>query len=992
MDFSHYLENLDLQHEGENAPHAYFIPFDRNEETKDKQREESSRFLLLNGQWQFQYYHSVNDLPEDFDPFGEQLNATIPVPSVWQFQGYDYFQYTNVRYPIPYDPPYVPADNPCGLYRRTFELEKEEDAVYQLTFEGADSCVFLYVNGKMIGFGQVAHAHKEFDVTDALQNGQNTICALVVKWCLGTYLEDQDKFRYSGLFRDVYLVRRDKQHITDFTVKTELNDEFDQAELRVSFDYSDEIAETKCTLYDEAGQIVACDHAECGLISAFIPNPKLWTAETPSLYRLVVECGNEKFERAVGFRKIEIKNEVVLLNGKPVRFRGVNLHESSATTGAYTPREHIRRDLLMMKRFNINAVRTSHYPQPVYFYELCEKLGIYVLDETDLECHGVVEQAKGGDHNEKYNLLARDSSFGQAMLDRAQRLVMRDKNFACVVIWSMGNESGHGANFDEMLHWTKQYDPSRLTHYERASFPPAGVEINKTDLDLYSRMYASVEDLQRYFKEHTICKPYIYCEYCHAMGNGPGDLEDYFRIFDKEERICGAFVWEWCNHAPYVGDNAEGVPCYRYGGDFGEYEHDGNFCADGLVASDRTPTTGLYEYKNVCRPVRIVNADVANGKLTLKNYLDFSSPASLLHIEGFLDSENDEEDTLFTLTDVDIPPRSVKTFDIPKCPGAALTISLVQDIDTPWASKGHILGTDQAGTPPCGFAFPEVRGSHLVAEQENARYIGISGDDFSYRYDTMTGLFSEMVAHGENLLLAPMAFNVFRAPMDNDRRLTDSWKEHFLRYSSSRGFDTTTEEADGQIFIRTRVHIQSTSMRPLMRGHVEWIVDADGKISCKILLDRDAQIIPLPRVGIRLMLPKGYDQLNYFAYGPFESYCDAHRASWQGWFKQSVYEQYNHPLRPQESGSHYAAKAVILSDGEHSFSVAGDHFSFSALPYTQEELTDTPHDDELEENQMTVLCIDCAMQGCGSASCGPQIAKCYEVPAHIECSFTIAPF
>ena len=369
-------------------------------------------------------------------------------------------------------------------------------------------------------------------------------------------------------------------------------------------------------------------------------------------------------------RKIEIRNEVVLLNGSPVRFRGVNLHESSCDTGAYTPPEHIRRDLLMMKAHNINAVRTSHYPQPPLFYQLCDELGIYVLDEADLECHGVVSTGGGTDH-EKYNRMADDPAFGPMMLDRVQRMAIRDQNSACVVIYSMGNEAGMGVNFDRALAWTKRFDPTRLTHYERASFPPEGRDINRSDLDLYSRMYPSLEEIERYFSEHTVCKPYIMCEYCHAMGNGPGDLENYFRLMEREERICGAFVWEWCDHAPAIGKNNQGRQRYRYGGDFGEVLHDGNFCADGLVSSDRTPHPGLLEYKNVLRPLRVAAADLANGWITLKNHLDFVSPKGRIDIKIVLSGGGQPEETVLVPAEELAAAARCMRSALPILPGAS---------------------------------------------------------------------------------------------------------------------------------------------------------------------------------------------------------------------------------------------------------------------------------------------------------------------------------
>ena len=985
MRLEQYYENMDVRmmHAGENAPHAYFIPFEKGQNARAP-REESGRFTLLNGEWDFAYYDSVRDLPSEFDPMAVTFEKTMPVPGVMQLHGYDAIQYTNVRYPFPYDPPFVPAENPCGLYRRTLTLEKKPEAVYQLVFEGVDSCLFLWVNGKFIGTSQVSHSPAEFDVTDALCAGENTLCVLVLKWCFGSYFEDQDKFRWTGIFRDVYLLRREAQHVVDFNVHTELNDDFTKAVVRFDAEFSAPGGECACELLAPDGTSVARKETEGGRCEFALEAPALWTAETPELYTLVFSCGEETIARRVGVRKIEVSDEVVLLNGKPVRFRGVNMHESSCDTGAYTPREHILRDVTIMKRHNINAVRTSHYPQPPYFYELCEELGIYVLDEADQETHGVVTLFGGYDGGEPYNRIADDPAFEGAVLDRVRRMVLRDKNFPCVVIYSMGNESGHGVNFEKALAWTKRYDPSRLTHYERASFPPAGMEINRTDLDTYSRMYPSIEEIRRYFREHTVCKPYILCEYSHAMGNGPGDLEAYFQEFEREPRMCGGFIWEWCDHAPCVGVNAAGRKMYRYGGDFGETLHDGNFCADGLVSSDRTPHPGLLEYQNVLRPLRVASADLASGKITLKNQLDFVSTRGLIALECTLSGGGKPEETVRIEADaLDIPARSFGTITVPARAGGVCMLRMIQAVDTPWAERGHKLGFEQIGRPECGYVAQERAEKPVAVEGLQERYVTVSGEGFRYRYDTMTGLFAQMEHDGKALLKKPMAFNLFRAPTDNDRNVRHVWEDHQYRYAVSRGMGTECELSDTSVAFKTKVHLSAQSVDLLMDGSVTWRVTGDGRVTLSLELTRQPNMPAFPRVGLRLVLPAEYGDLRYFGYGPLESYSDKHRASYLDWHESRVQAQYTHPIKPQESGSHWNTEALILSGAQGALAVSGGAFSFSALPYSQEQLTDVMHDDELSDEGVTVLCLDAAMAGIGSNSCGPALPKEYETHSHV---------
>ena len=983
MFLTEYLETLDpaKMHCGENEPHAYFIPFEAGQDARAP-RTDSTRMTLLNGEWEFAHFNSVHDLPDDFRPETLAMSATLPVPSVWQMHGYDAIQYTNVRYPIPYDPPYVPAENPCGLYRRAFALEKEAGAVYTLTFEGVDSCLFLWVNGQFVGCTQVSHSPAEFDVTKALRAGENTVCALVVKWCAGTYFEDQDKFRWSGIFRDVYLLRRDAVHLVDFTVRAEPDDSFARAAVRVEAEFSAPGCECECELLSPEGERLALQSTSGGVCEFALEKPALWTAETPALYTLLLHCGRETIARRVGVRRVEVQEETVLLNGRPLRFRGVNLHESAAETGAYTPESYILRDLMLMKQHNINAVRTSHYPQPPRFYEMCEALGLYVLDEADMECHGV-DALGGREHRDQYNLIADDKTFGAAILDRVKRLVIRDKNFPCVLVWSMGNESGHGVNFDRALAWTKAYDPTRLTHYERASFPPSGQDINRTDLDLYSRMYPSIAEIERYFVEHTVCKPYILCEYSHAMGNGPGDLEAYFRLMEKEARMCGGFVWEWCNHAPFVGVNAKGRRMYRYGGDFGETLHDGNFCADGLVASDRTPTPGLLEYKNVLRPLRVASADLANGRITLKNQLDFANACGLIDVTCTILGGGAPDETIFFSADaLDIPARGFATLAVPARPGASCVLRCTLAVDMPWAQKGYELGFEQIGTPE-----PEekpARPQHPVRiERQNARYLTVLGEGFRYCYDAMTGAFAQLEANGSALLEKPMTFNFYRAPTDNDRNIKAKWERYMFRYAVARGMGTEIRQEETAVTLTTQLHIGSQSLRLLAEGNVTWRVTGDGCVACSLELKRAECIPAFPRVGLRMLLPAEMNALHAFAFGPQESYADKRQASMLCTFDSTVEAQYSHPLRPQESGSHWGVRRMRLSGAQGALEVTGDAFVFSALPYTQEQLADTPHDDELEPCGSTVLCVDFAHAGIGSNSCGPVLDECYETPHEV---------
>lgn len=676
MIIPHHYENLHILHENTMPDRNYYIPAGKAYSTSLDARDHSDRVQFLNGTWKFRYYDSIYNLQDEFYSEGYDVSGfdDIPVPSVWQMHGYDYHQYTNVRYPFAFDPPYVPKDNPCGAYVTDFDYDQNEDApLAHLNFEGVDSCFYVWLNGRYVGYSQVSHSTSEFDITEFIRNGSNRLCVLVLKWCDGSYLEDQDKFRMSGIFRDVYILKRSEGAVYDYFIRTSCDDIKDPTEAKVNIDFTaftgysrvedrfsskpetgvdkcadsnidievtildadDNICSSGCVKHEICAQGDANTNADEGKTAASssnitlsIDSPVLWNAEKPYLYTVIIRCAGEVITDRIGVREITIENKIVYINGMPIKFHGVNRHDSDPVTGFTISREQIIRDMSLMKQHNVNAIRTSHYPNVPYFYDFCDEYGFYVIDEADIEAHGPSElfysdnswENKAARWNEP---IANNPEFCESILDRIRRCVIRDKNRASVVIWSMGNESAYGVTFEEALAWVKSYDSSRLTHYESAQYTDGKRKYDYSNLDLYSRMYPSISEMAEYI-DGDGDKPYILCEYCHAMGNGPGDLEDYFQFFDTHETTCGGFVWEWCDHAIYRGKAANGKDMYAYGGDSDETIHDGNFCMDGLVYPDRRPHTGLLEFKNINRPVRITGYDETNGVLTLHNYMDFT--------------------------------------------------------------------------------------------------------------------------------------------------------------------------------------------------------------------------------------------------------------------------------------------------------------------------------------------------------------------------------
>ncbi|MBQ7455686.1 MAG: beta-galactosidase [Clostridia bacterium] len=973
MNLPAYHEEMEHLHVGTLAPHAYFIPHGGAESALSGERERSERFTLLNGDWKFGYYEGLYALPDDL--FGDAATPDmLPVPSVWQNHGYDGHQYTNVRYPIPCDPPHVPAQNPCGLYRRDF-IWKVGEGKATLAFEGVDCCFHVWLNGQYAGFSQVSHSPSEFDVTALLRDGENALTVLVLKWGLGTYFEDQDKFRTSGIFRDVYLLRRDAAHICDYFVHTALPK--DGLPARVTADVETVGApEVEYAFLDAAGETLCRGCVQNGKIDISVPDARLWNAEQPYLYTLLLHCGGEWIAEPVGIREIAVRSGVVELNGVPIKFHGVNRHDSDPAFGPAVGMKEMLRDLALMKRHNINAIRTSHYPNAPEFPRLCDRMGFYVIAEADLETHGVVFR-RGQYEEEFYNIIADDPQFAPVILDRVQRSVQRDKNRPCALIWSMGNESGHGCCLDAALAWTKRFDPSRLTHYERASFPPKGREINRTDLDLYSRMYPSIEEIDRYFEEGRIGKPYVLCEYSHAMGNGPGDLEDYFQCFHRHEGHCGGFIWEWCDHAVVLGEE-NGQLRYGYGGDSGEKLHDGNFCMDGLVYPDRRPHTGLLEYKNVLRPARVTAAGA--GRFRVWNTLDFTRLCDAITMR-YAVLQNGKE---LLSGEVDpallaIAPHETKEISLPLPEGLAEPYAVHF---SEYNRDGELVGEDETGRQEYAAPLPAPAGGPVEVCEDAARVV-LRGAGFEHVYNKLTGCFDQL----NGLLAQPMQWNLWRAPTDNDQYARLRWQECGYDRAHPRVYGTAIRQTDTGCALEADFALAADALPPIVRGHFTWTVHGDGQVSLALAAERDELLPALPRFGLRLFLPETADRVTYFGYGPIESYIDKRRASFRGLYERAVANMHEDYVKPQENGSHYDCSYLSVGG----LAVTGKSFSFSASPYTQEELTAKAHNWELQKSGMTVVCLDACQAGVGSNSCGPELLPEYRTPQKIEfaCRFTL---
>lgn len=992
-------EDLQVLHDNTMPNRAYFIPASSRLDDNVENRENSDRFQLLNGDWKFRFHPSIYDLTDKFYENGycAQDYDTIPVPGAWQNFGYDLHQYTNVNFPFPNDPPYVPHENPCGAYlhRFTYHVDPSASRAY-LNFEGVDSCFYVWLNGSYIGYSQIAHSTSEFDVTDAIREGENTLAVLVLKWCDGSYLEDQDKFRMTGIIRDVYLLKRPENCVSDYFVNTSIVE--GAADIKIRFAYRGEKVPVKVAIFDQnnvqvafADAVSGDDEKFSGLAALQIENPCLWNAEEPYLYTIVIETPDEVITDRLGIRQIHVKDSVLYINDSAVKFRGVNRHDSDPVTGPVINTDQMKRDLLLMKQHNINAIRTSHYPNAPVFYQLCDRYGFFVIDETDIESHGGSVSYYEGDDANHYSKVwaesfANNPVFEQSIVDRVQHCVERDKNRPCVVIWSMGNESAYGICFESALKWTKEFDPSRLTHYESALYCNWERKNDFSNLDLYSRMYPALDDIQAHL-DNNPDKPYVLCEYCHAMGNGPGDLEDYFQLFQREPVMCGGFVWEWCDHAIYKGTAENGKAMYYYGGDHGEYPHDSNFCMDGLVYPDRTPHTGLLEYKNVYRPARVVSYDASTGELVLHNYMDYVGLQDYLTICYELTCDG----AVVSRGNVDVPAieahgdGTIKlSLDVPKAGKCYLKLCYVLKNETQLLPAGFELGFDEVlisnadGRNQTAVKLLTQKTNATPDVSEDDRYLVIQGKNFTYRYNKLTGLFAEMDMDGKKLLDRPMEYNIWRAPTDNDRNIKNKWMSAQYHRQVTRAYDTSWTAAEGKITICTQLSIAAIYMTRFLNIDAVWTVDGNGTVELNLAAKRDAALPDLPRFGLRLFLNKNMQQVNYFGMGPVESYCDKHRASSHGCFCATVDQLHEDYIRPQENGSHYDCDIVSLSgDGTKLTAVSETTFSFNASAYTQEELTEKKHNFELEKCGSTVLCLDYALNGIGSNSCGPAVLDAY---------------
>ncbi|MBO5322114.1 MAG: glycoside hydrolase family 2 [Clostridia bacterium] len=911
-----------------------------------------SEYTLLNGIWDFAFFEENYNLPEKVEKWDK-----IKVPSCWQLEGYENPNYCNINYPFPIDPPYVPDKNPCGVYQRSFNIEKLWGKVY-FVFEGVASCAFLYINDRYVGFTQGNHFSAEFDITDYVKEGENTVTVKVLKWCVGSYLEDQDHFRYNGIFRDVYLLQRPFNHISDI----EIIPNSETINIKIDGTANATILDGDNVIYN-------------GLISeklAFAPqNPILWNAEKPHLYTVLLSRCGEEIVLKTALRKIEISPEYeLLINGVPVKLHGVNHHDTSKYNGWCQTENELRKDLCLMKKLNINCVRTAHYPPTPQFMEMCDELGFYVICETDIETHGFVRRYADVVYKLDVETGEWPASFPDwkaEHIERMERMVEYYKNFPSVIMWSTGNESAHGINHLEMINWTKERDNSRLVHCEDASRKG-----EFKNADVFSWMYPSLEAVEQKANNPEINMPIFLCEYAHAMGNGPGDIYYYNELFDRYPKLIGGCVWEWADHVVTV----DGVE--KYGGDFeGELTHDKNFCCDGVVFADRSFKAGSYEMKAAYQPIKTT---FDNGVLTVYNRLDFTNLNEYtlkydIEVDGKKVSTNE---TVLNLAPHNKAEIAINTEKYSCRYGAFLNVYLIKNQEEIAATQ-HKLEceiTTEAET-------------NLAALTENNEYIYACGKNFSYQFSKKTGNFTSIKIADVEQIASGIAISAFRAPTDNDCNVKakwafmDIWQGENLDRMFSKVYNCCIE--NGKIVVSGA--LAGVSRAPFARYSLTVSIFENGKIDFNLFAKIRDGVIWLPRFGFDFTLPQNANNFRYFGYGPYESYCDLHNGSKVSLYESNTEKEYVPYVRPQEHGNHYGTKMLKIGN---MVIKANDGFEFSVSDYSTNALYKAEHTDELQKDGFVHLRVDYKVSGIGSNSCGPYLDEKYRLKEkEINFSFSI---
>lgn len=987
---------------------AHFLTFQSKEKALLNNNRYTHAFKNLNGVWKFMFLDAPEYSPEGF--FNSDFDVTkmddITVPGNWQLQGYGKMHYSDLWYNFPINPPYVPTENPTGIYKRTFFVEESyRDKKIIIRFCGVDSAYHLWINGKEVGYSKVARNESEFDITDIIRVGEeNDVTVRVYQWSDGTYLEDQDMWWESGIFRDVELIGVPKDGINDYKVIADLDDEYKNGifkveaflrttkEVNVTFELVDAGENTVFTKTVVAKEGKAC-------IDEVIADVNHWTAETPYLYKLFMTVEDdgqivEVIPQNVGFRNIRLNGETFLVNGVAIKFKGVNRHDYSPQNGRVVSREEIEKDIILMKQFNINAIRTSHYPNSYYLYDLCDEYGMYLIAETDLECHGF---ELTGD----YKWITDDPSWELAYVSRMTRMIERDKNHPAIIFWSLGNESAFGCNFRKMTDVAHEMDPTRLVHYEG--------DFDVESADVYSTMYTWIENPKKPYLMKDIIekskKPHIHCEYCHAMGNGPGNLKDYQDLVYAHDKLQGGFVWEWFDHG-IESFTESGEKYYRYGGDFGDDPSNKDFCIDGLIMPDRTPSPGLYEYKKVIEPITTTAVDIQKGIINLLSRYDFANLDRFNLVYKVM-----EDDVILQTGFMAVPSieaRANKDITLPYDlsaikvkPGAHYYVNISYQLreDTRYASSGHELATAQFELP----LYKEgimVRPEGILNVEKEHTTLHVKGANFSLDFNLVNGNLMNIVRDGMQVLSKGPRLTLWRAPISNDMEIIDKLKKVYFLHLEHEVVMNIDYHMEGNI-LKVEVDTINSTTNSAWHFKTKYVytvcpsgdilIDVEGTPSGRVDLAPDM----LPRIGVSMHLDKSMEHVRYFGMGPGENYADSKEAAQMGLYANTVDGLFTNYVIPQENGNHMGCKWVSMTNDRGMgllASTEGD-FNFSASWYEDKDLDDAKHTCDLVKRDYIVFNVDYKQNALGTNSCGQwQLDKYRAKFEDFKLSFRLTPF
>mgnify|MGYP005977960989 FL=1 len=987
---------------------AHFLTFQSKEKALLNNNRYTHAFKNLNGVWKFMFLDAPEYSPEGF--FNSDFDVTkmddITVPGNWQLQGYGKMHYSDLWYNFPINPPYVPTENPTGIYKRTFFVEESyRDKKIIIRFCGVDSAYHLWINGKEVGYSKVARNESEFDITDLIRVGEeNDVTVRVYQWSDGTYLEDQDMWWESGIFRDVELIGVPKDGINDYKVIADLDDEYKNGifkveaflrttkEVNVTFELVDAGENTVFTKTVVAKEGKAC-------IDEVIADVNHWTAETPYLYKLFMTVEDdgqivEVIPQNVGFRNIRLNGETFLVNGVAIKFKGVNRHDYSPQNGRVVSREEIEKDIILMKEFNINAIRTSHYPNSYYLYDLCDEYGMYLIAETDLECHGF---ELTGD----YKWITDDPSWELAYVSRMTRMIERDKNHPAIIFWSLGNESAFGCNFRKMTDVAHEMDPTRLVHYEG--------DFDVESADVYSTMYTWIENPKKPYLMKDIIekskKPHIHCEYCHAMGNGPGNLKDYQDLVYAHDKLQGGFVWEWFDHG-IESFTESGEKYYRYGGDFGDDPSNKDFCIDGLIMPDRTPSPGLYEYKKVIEPITTTAVDIQKGIINLLSRYDFANLDRFNLVYKVM-----EDDVILQTGFMAVPSieaRANKDITLPYDlsaikvkPGVHYYVNISYQLreDTSYASSGHELATAQFELP----LYKEgimVRPEGILNVEKEHTTLHVKGANFSLDFNLVNGNLMNIVRDGMQVLSKGPRLTLWRAPISNDMEIIDKLKKVYFLHLEHEVVMNIDYHMEGNI-LKVEVDTINSTTNSAWHFKTKYVytvcpsgdilIDVEGTPSGRVDLAPDM----LPRIGVSMHLDKSMEHVRYFGMGPGENYADSKEAAQMGLYANTVDGLFTNYVIPQENGNHMGCKWVSMTNDRGMgllASTEGD-FNFSASWYEDKDLDDAKHTCDLVKRDYIVFNVDYKQNALGTNSCGQwQLDKYRAKFEDFKLSFRLTPF